>query len=127
MTSELLKELMLKVSALQGDVSALQQQAPGKGSGKKRARDGDADGDEMPGSSRDGVDYQESEAGSDPELMEDPDNEGDGLPLQISEEGQAFWRLPLGLGLNSLQGKRSWKNMERQTLFGSSALSYARW
>ena len=31
--------------------------------------------------------------------MEDPDSaEGDGLPLQISEEGQAFWRLPLGLG-----------------------------
>ena len=24
-----------------------------------------------------------------------------------------FWRLPLGLGLNSLQGKRSWQNMER--------------
>ena len=96
MTSELLKELMSKVSALQGDVSALQQQAPGKGSGKKRARDGDADGDEMPGSSRDGVDYQESEAGSDPEIMEDPDNEGDGLPLQISEEGQAFLEATFG-------------------------------
>ena len=86
-TSELLKELMSKVSALQGDVSALQQQAPGKGCGKKCARDGDADSDQMPGSSCNGVDYPESEAGSDPEIMEGPKNEGDGLPLQISEEG----------------------------------------
>ena len=87
---------MSKVSALQGDVSSLQQQAPGKGSGKKRARDGDADGDQMPGLSCDGVDYQESKAGGDPKIVEDLYNEGNGLLLQISEEGQAFLEATFG-------------------------------
>ena len=37
-----------------------------------------------------------SKAGSDPEILEDPDNEGDGLPLQISKEDQAFLEATFG-------------------------------
>ena len=44
----------------------------------------------------DGVDYQESEFRSDPEIMENLDNKGDCLLLQISKEGQAFLEATFG-------------------------------
>ena len=97
-TAELLNDLMSKVSALQGDVSALQQQGP-TGNGRKRSHDGDSS-DAIPGSSRDGDDDPESERSDlDPDDATDVVPEGDGLSFQLSEEGEAFLEATFGARL----------------------------
>jgi len=91
-TTEMLKELMEKMSSLEKQV---QEGASCKG-GQKRPRDSEGEDSAMPGSSRDGVDDQESEK-SDLDSDDEPGTtEGDGLSFRLSEEGEAFMEATFG-------------------------------
>ena len=87
-TMEILKELMEKMSSLEKQV---QEGASCKG-GQKQPRDSEGEDSAMPGSSRDGVDNQESEKSD-----LDPDDElgttkGDGLSFGYQRKEKPLWR-----------------------------------
>ena len=98
-TTEILKELMSKVAAIEQKVQEGANNSSNSNAGRKRPRDGDVDNDAMPGSSRDGVDDQESEK-SDVDPDDNPETtEGDGLSFRLSEEGEAFMEATFGAKL----------------------------
>ena len=97
--TEMLKELMSKVVAIEQKVQEGANSSANSSGGQKRPHNGNSKNDAMPGSSHDGIDDQESEKSD-----LDPDDEletteGDGLSFWLSEEGEAFMEATFGTKL----------------------------